>query len=146
MIAGLLPVFLLLAATFIFAGVAAGSNADEIKRDEDVSHLWETRERLVTLLGFSVLAFAHDLSHGLFTMGALSMVTGAAAVACLFGLRFDIRLNLRRAMGRYYIGADPQTAAADEKARAMGLSGKQYAALKLAGLLVFVGLLVWVRV
>lgn len=145
MLAALLPVFLLLAAAFVFAGVAAGSNEYQIKRDYDVSHLWETRERLVTLLGFSVLAFVHDMLTNQYVVGPLSVVLGFIAAACLFGLRFDVRLNLRRGLARDYIGLDPETAAADEKARALGLSGKQYAALKLAALLVAVGVLLWIR-
>jgi hypothetical protein len=140
-----LPVALLLAMVFVYAGVAAGSNAYQIGKDYDVSHLWETRERLVTVLGFVLLAFLPDLLHGRYAMGALSMVLGVGAAACLFGLRFDIRLNLRRLLDRYYIGTDPETAAQDKKARALGITGKQFAMAKLAGLLACVVALIFLR-
>ena len=141
----LLPVALLLVATFVFAGVAAGSNADEIGRNEDVSHQWETRERLATPLGFAVLAFAGELVGAGGPRPYISIVLGFAATVLLFGLRFDIRLNLRRGLDRYYLGTDPQTASTDQAVRARGLSGRQFAALKLAGLLLVVAGLVWLR-
>lgn len=141
----LLPVGLLLAMAFIYAGVVAGSNADEIQRNENVSHLWESRERLVALVGAAVLAFAPELMGPHFLLGLGSIVLGFAACALLFGLRFDIRLNLRRQLDRYYLGTDPQTASTDQAVRARGLSGRQFAALKLAGLLLTVAELVWLR-
>lgn len=145
------PVVALLVATFVYAGVAAGSNADEIERNEDVSHLWEMRERLSVLGWFAFLAFSQDVLSGWkgswgsagYALG--SYVLGLGAAACLFGLRFDIRLNTRRGLGKDYIGTDPQTAAADRKARDLGLSGTQYALLKWAGLLLCLGLLGWLR-
>ena len=141
----LLPIVLLLAASFIFAGVAAGSNADEISRNENVSHLWETRERLAALLGFAVLTFAAELLGPRWPLATASIVLSFAAAILLFGLRFDIRLNLRRGLDRYYLGTDPQTASTDQAVRAHGLSGRQFAALKLAGLLLLVAALVWLR-
>ena len=141
----LLPVLLLLATVFIFAGVTAGSNADEISRNENVSHLWESRERLVALLGAAVLAFTGELVGAGGPRPYISIVLGFAAAILLFGLRFDIRLNLRRGLDRYYLGTDPQTASTDQAVRAHGLSGRQFAALKLAGLLLLVAALVWLR-
>lgn len=141
----LLPVGLLLAMAFIYAGVVAGSNADEIQRNENVSHLWESRERLVALVGAAVLAFAPELMGPHFLLGLGSIVLGFLASVMLFGLRFDIRLNLRRRLDRYYLGTDAQTASTDQAVRARGLSGRQFAALKLGGLLLMVAGLVWLR-
>ncbi|UOR06230.1 hypothetical protein MUN82_03840 [Hymenobacter aerilatus] len=135
MITQLLPLLLVLAATFIYAGIAAGSNAYQIKRDFDVSHLWETRERIAAITGFVVLAYAHrGVSHW---WAALAPPCAFAAAACLFGLRFDIRLNLRRALGRYYVGQDANTAALDKQVGQWQLSGRTYAYLKLAGVILF---------
>lgn len=148
MVAALLPVLVLWAAIFVFSGVAAGSNAYQIGRGYDVSHLWETRERAAAAVGFAVLAFLPDLWQGYWWLFPLSVVVGLGMEACQFGLRFDVRLNLRRGLARDYVGTDPQTAATDKAVRGRGLTGKQWAALKLAGvvvgLLVLVGLRGWV--
>ena len=140
-----LPVLLLLAAVFIFAGVAAGSNAYQIGRNYDVSHLWETRERIAAVAPFAVLAFHRELLGPHPGLAVLSMVLGGGAAVLLFGLRFDIRLNLRRGLARDYVGTDPHTATTDQQVRKAGLSGRQYAALKLAGVLLLTAALGWLR-
>ncbi|SDZ01143.1 hypothetical protein [Hymenobacter psychrophilus] len=131
---GLPPLLLVLAATFVYAGVTAGSNAYQIQRGFNISHLWETRERLVAVAGFVLLAYApRGIEHW---WNGLAPLLAAGAAACLFGLRFDIRLNLRRLLPRYYLGTDPQTAATDKRIRARGLTGRAFAWLKLGGVVV----------
>lgn len=146
-LAALVPVFLLLVAAFVFAGVAAGSNAYQIKRDYNLSHLWESRERLSTLGGFAVLAFAHELLGPRYLVAGLSIGVGFVMVLCLFGLRPAPRHTPEPApgAGSLYLCTDPQTAAQDKRVTALGLSGQQFAALKLAGVLVLNAALVWLR-
>jgi HK97 family phage portal protein len=57
----------------------------------------------------------------------------------------EYRLNLRRHLSRYYLGTDPQTASTDQQVRAQGLTGEQFAWLKLGGLLLLVAALAWLR-
>lgn len=130
--AAALPVALVLLATFLYAGVAAGSNAYQIKSNYDVSHLWETRERLAALIGFCVLAYVWPVALAAKPgLAVLCPLLAAGAAFFLFGLRFDIRLNLRRGLARDYVGTDPQTAATDKAVLAHGLTGGQYALIKL---------------
>ncbi|NVO33465.1 hypothetical protein [Hymenobacter lapidiphilus] len=137
MVAGLLPLLLVLAATFVYAGIAAGSNAYQIKRDFNISHLWETRERIAAVVGFVVLAYAGHRFGRWWNFAAPPLALGAAA--CLFGLRFDIRLNLRRLLPRHYLGTDPNTAATDKAVTGRGMSGRTFAWLKLAGVVALSG-------
>ncbi|RFP63479.1 hypothetical protein D0N36_19255 [Hymenobacter lapidiphilus] len=140
-IPGALAALCVLLATFILAGIGAGSGADEIRRGEDVSHLWETRTRGAAVGGYVLCSYCLLLYFKLST-GAwhwylwLAPVAAGGAAACLFGLRFDIRLNLRRLLDRFYVGTDPETAATDKAIRARGMSGRTFAWLKLLGTVV----------
>lgn len=145
MVAALLAILSVLLATFVLAGIDSGANADEIHRGEDVSHLWETRTRAASLGGYVVCAYTGLLYYKVVLNGGvlhwylwLAPLAAAGAAACLFGLRFDIRLNVRRNLNRYYLGTDPQTAATDTAVRAR-MSGRTFAWLKFGGVLVLSG-------
>ncbi|GAA4393665.1 hypothetical protein [Hymenobacter koreensis] len=139
------PALAYFAAVFLYAGVAAGSNEYQIARGYDVSHLWETRERLAGIGPAAVLACLCDALLGNYSAALLSSPLYLIGGGLLFSLRFDTRLNLRRELGRHYVGTDPNTAKADKAVARWGLSGRQYAALKLAGLLLCAAALLFLR-
>lgn len=131
---------------YLYANVAAGSNAYQILRNYNVSHTWEARERLIALAGFAVLGFLQDPQSLLLTWLAFF------AACLLFGLRFDIRLNTRRKLPWWYTGLDPESAWLDRQvykfatwrqgssAPKLKTYGKTYAALKLIGLVLVTSL------
>jgi hypothetical protein len=136
----LAPVVLLLGA-LVYAGIEAGSNADEIRRNEDVSHLWETRGRLAAL-GFMGGLAALSVP-GLWSL--VHALLGFIMAACAFGFWFDVTLNRRRGLSWYYVGTDPQTAGLDQAVTRHRIPGKVYQVGKAAGAVLLLGLLIWLR-
>ena len=103
----------------IAADIASGADAEEIGRNEDVSHLWGARGRIVLLLlpcmGFN----AHSAAKGLKSVLFEAFINTALMwifFGAIFWLVFDIRLNQRRKEKRpwYYLGSGEQSAAADD--------------------------------
>lgn len=139
MLAWLQPWFLLVGA-LVFAGIEAGSHADEIRRNEDVSHLWASRGRLAALGFMGGLAMA-PLPLGWWA--PVYALAGFAMAACAFGFWFDLRLNRRRGLPWDYVGQDPQTAGSDQWVRAKRIPGRVYQVGKAVGAMVLCGLLTW---
>lgn len=125
------PVGLLFATVYLLAGVYAGSNAFQIGKGYSVSHLWEARERLAAVGPACALAFLGDMLYTPhFLLGASCILTGFVLSAILFGLRFDVQLNKRRGLDKYYLGVGRESATIDLLANTY-LSGKQFYYLKL---------------
>ncbi|RFP65257.1 hypothetical protein D0N36_09325 [Hymenobacter lapidiphilus] len=106
-----------------------------------MSHLWEARTRAAAIGGCVLSAYVMLLFYKIRLTDwhcylVLAPVAAAGACLCLFGLRFDIRLNLRRLLDRFYLGTDPETAATDRALTARGMSGRTFARLKLLGTVV----------
>ncbi|GAA3940253.1 hypothetical protein [Hymenobacter algoricola] len=137
----LLAPIVLLVGALVYAGIEAGSNAYQIQREYDVSHLWETRGRM-TALGF-MAALASFSVPDLWSM--LHAAAGFFMAACAFGFWFDLTLNRRRGLSWYYVGIDPQTAGIDKAITRHRIPGKLYQAGKAAGALLLLGLLLWLR-
>ncbi|MCC3156416.1 hypothetical protein LJ737_04160 [Hymenobacter sp. 15J16-1T3B] len=140
-----LPVLVLLGGVFWLAGTAAGSNAYQVLKNYDISHLWETRERLAAIGPQAVLAYLPDLLAGQHWLALASVVLSLPAAAALFSLRFDRRMNSRRHLNPLYVGTDPGTAASDSQVQRWGLTGLQYALVKAAIMLLCLGVLLWLR-
>ncbi|GAB2958882.1 hypothetical protein GCM10027048_27540 [Hymenobacter coalescens] len=134
-----LPAVLLLAA-LVLAGVCAGSDADEIRRNEDVSHQWGSRQRLAALGAIVFVAFWPLPLDG---WQPVQVLLAFAMMCCAFGFWFDLLLNRRRGLPWHYVGTDPQTAGTDQWVRARRIPGRVYQLGKAAGALVLCGLLTW---
>ncbi len=143
MLAAQLAPVILLAGAMVYAGVEAGANAYQIKRDYDVSHTWETRGRMVALGFMAGFAAFPAAGSGPLVALAYSLLNFAMA-ACAFGFWFDIRLNRRRGLPWHYVGTDPQTAATD-KAILGRIPGRVYAVGKGVAALLLCGLLLWLH-
>ena len=128
---------IVVALVAISADIAAGADAAEIQRNENISHLWAARARGVLLLLPCIGFQAAALTTGVFS--ALLAALGNVCIMWLvfaaeFWLIFDLRLNQRRGLPWFYLGTGTGAAAIDSAAtrflRPFGQPGKVLAAVK----------------
>lgn len=127
----------------IAADMAAGADADEINRNENVSHLWGARGRAILLLLPCIGFNAHGSTgspYEAILRGLLNVVLMWIAFGAEFWLVFDLRLNQRRGLPWYYLGSGAGSASADDTAMRVllpfGEPGKVLAVVKMLLLLV----------